>query len=246
MATMADTNDSLRYEWALAGLVAAAGRFIPLPLIHGILRSRAERWVVRRTAASCGLGHHDLDPLWGGDLGTQLARKILRAPLRLLLFPIRRIAAILSSVRGVPRDAVRPVLLGRAVATAIELGHLSPAQAPEERAARARELRDAFDRAYRHMDFHMLRAALADLMAATPALRVAVHERALALLGRDVPPEHMDCDSEETIDEVAAKLGGSELRELFERFDHELTEQLGVRAAPEEASASAVGAAVAR
>ncbi|MCA9657510.1 MAG: hypothetical protein KC486_04150 [Myxococcales bacterium] len=241
---MADMSETLRYEWALAGLVAAAGRFVPLPLVHGILRSRAERWVVRRTAASCGLGHHDLDPLWGGDLGTQLARKLLRAPLTLLLFPVRRIAAILSSVRGVPQDAVRPLLLGRAVATAIELGHLSPAQAPEERAARARELRDAFDRAYRHMDFYMLRAALADLMAATPGLRVAVHARALALLGRDVPPERMDCDSEATIDEVAAKLGGSELRELFERFDRELAEGLAAgEAAPDGARSPAVEAA---
>jgi hypothetical protein len=96
------------------------------------------------------------------------------------------------------------------------------------------------------MDFHMLRAALADLMAATPSLRVAVHQRALALLRRDVPPERMDCDSDEAIEEVTTKLGGSELRELFDRFDRELAEQLGVEEATAGEASAATVEAVAR
>ncbi|MEZ4380767.1 MAG: hypothetical protein R3A79_05440 [Nannocystaceae bacterium] len=244
---MANANDTLRYEWVLAGLVAAAGRFVPLPFVHGILRSRAERWVVRRTAVASGLGHHDLDPLWGGDLGAALVRKLLRAPLRLLLFPVRRIAAILSSARGVPRDAVRPVLLGRAVSIAVDLGQLTPAQAPEERRERARELREAFDRVYRNTDLHLLRAALADMMTRMPDLRVAVHARALELLGRELPPETMDCDSEATIDEVTGTLGGGELDAFFAAFDRELGELLvaGVATAPEPTRSAGAEAAAA-
>ncbi|MCA9720556.1 MAG: hypothetical protein H6713_20550 [Myxococcales bacterium] len=223
---MPSEHDGLRYEWVLAGLVAAAGRFVPLPFAHGVLRRRAERWAVRRTARARGLDRHDLNPLWGGDLSTELTRALLQLPLRLLLFPIRRVAVILSSAYGVPRDAVRPILLGRAVVVAIDDGHLAWGQPRAQRRARARALRVAFDHVYREMDFLVLRAALADMMANIPRLRVAVHERTLALLGRSRPSTGAGADAGEVATEVAAKLGGRELSALFAEFDRELRRAL--------------------
>jgi hypothetical protein len=91
------------------------------------------------------------------------------------LFPIRRLMRIAGAVRGTPRDTARPVLLGRAVARALDLGMLGTGTPAAERFTEARRVRDAFDRAFGTIDGDMLGAALGDLtrgrLVAPPRLR---------------------------------------------------------------------------
>ena len=85
---------------------------------------------------------------------------MLAVPRKLLLFPIRKYVAIFGSVRGVPNDVMRVVLLGRTVHRAIECGRLDGDGAPLHEDAVA--VRAAYDDAIRNQDLRLLRGALAD------------------------------------------------------------------------------------
>ena len=92
-----------------------------------------------------------------------MARTAFSLAGRLLLFPIRRFVRFATAMTGVPRDAMRPLLLGRTVHRAIELGLLSPATPADIRAVEARRVRSAFEAAFDGINRRVLRAALAEL-----------------------------------------------------------------------------------
>jgi hypothetical protein len=102
---------------------------------------------------------------------------VLAVPRAILLFPIRKYVAIFGSVRGVPNDVMRVVLLGRTVHRAIECGRLDGDGTPLHEDAVA--VRAAYDDAIRNQDLRLLRGALADGLSQGRGLtRAAVSVRA--------------------------------------------------------------------
>lgn len=116
-----DSNHSapstLLHHWVVAGIVSSSSRFIPVPFIDDIVRDQCRRYVVSRTLAA-----HDqrnsmgvLKPFYANEGGciAGCLGQLAMAPLKLLLFPIRKVIALVTSVRGVPLEIMRMVLLGR-------------------------------------------------------------------------------------------------------------------------------------
>ena len=153
-------STSLAYQSALAGLVSASGRFVPVPFVDDVIRQRCRKFVVSRALPSSqsDTQFDRLRPLYGDDHGwlAGCSGLLVRAPLKLLLFPIRKIIAITTSVRGVPLEVMRCVLLGRTVQ------RLAGSQTISRE--KAKYIRIAFDQTMRRMDFRALRAGLRDTL----------------------------------------------------------------------------------
>ena len=54
-------------QWAACGIVAAAARFVPVPMLDDVVRERAARVAVSRTLRAHGRNYSPelLEPLWG-------------------------------------------------------------------------------------------------------------------------------------------------------------------------------------
>ena len=90
-------SSSLLHHWVVAGIVSASSRFIPIPFVDDVVRDQCRRYVVSRTLAAheTELTTKDLKPFYdggGGCLGGCVGM-VVRAPLKLLLFPIRKVVA---------------------------------------------------------------------------------------------------------------------------------------------------------
>ena len=157
------TEPRLLTQWAVCGIAAAAARFVPVPLLDDVIRQRAAQLAVVRTLRVHGRAY-DADlvqALWAEReaQGSGLRRRIRKVSRRLLLFPVRKYAALFGAVRGVPTDVLRVVLLARSVERSLDRGALTvPDLVPQEAAA----LRRAVDEAFDEVDLRMLTAALAD------------------------------------------------------------------------------------
>ena len=161
-------------SWAVCGIAAAAARFVPVPLLDDVVRQRATRLAVGRTLRAHGrdVDLDALEPLWGerGAGGSRLRRHLRKVSRRLLLFPVRKYAALFGAVRGVPTDLLRVVLLARTVDRLLDRGAFSlPAGAGDE----ARTVRDAVDAAMLNVDLRLLTASLSDGLSSTRGLTAA-------------------------------------------------------------------------
>lgn len=116
----------LRYAWVSCAIAAAASRFVPVPLLDDLIRTRATRTAVGRTWAAHGRAHcpsaigilaDDSTTLWGG-----IARSAATAPLKLIFYPVRKVVRMLSAVRGVSGDLVGVLLLARSVDRCLAAG----------------------------------------------------------------------------------------------------------------------------
>ena len=110
-------SSTLLHHWVVAGIVSASSRFIPIPFVDDVVKDQCRRYIVSQTLAAheTELTTKDLQPFYdsgsgclAGCMGT-----LIKAPLKLLLFPVRKIIAIVTSVRGVPLEVTRSVLMGR-------------------------------------------------------------------------------------------------------------------------------------
>ena len=96
----------------LAGILYAAARFVPVPLLDDLLREQIQRWMVRRILPAT-LSRDGTRPLYAdqsGCLGGAL-RAIAWIPIKLLLFPVRKVLSVVLGVRWVSRD-IAEMLLG--------------------------------------------------------------------------------------------------------------------------------------
>jgi hypothetical protein len=237
-------------EWAACGIAAAAGRFVPVPLLDDVVKERATRLAVGRT-----LKAHDrhypvvsVRPLYG-DLDGPMAgarRAIAQVPRKVLLFPVRKVVRLVGAVTGVPSDVVRVLLLGRAVHRVLERGGLvvpgyagpgvpdpGRAQALE---AEARHVRLAFDAAIATTDLQVIGAAVADGLSQGRELAGEAAALARALLARvDDPADAVAADDEvlqravapgdalgDGADRVSAVLRRPELQGALAEFDRQL------------------------
>ena len=223
------TEPSLQTQWAVCGIAAAAARFLPVPLLDDVVRRWAARVAVVRTlrAHGSGLPAELVEALWEepDQARRGLRGRLGRVPKRLLLFPVRKYAAVFGAVRGVPNDVARVVLLARAVERRLELGALaSPERAPDE----AHALRRAVDAAVEGMDLRLLTAALSDGLSRSTGLAsaaVTLVRRRLADddLDAPVPADGALADGAQQVTEVLRR---PEIAALLDRFDAEVSHRL--------------------
>jgi hypothetical protein len=214
-------------SWAVCGIAAAAARFVPVPLLDDVIRERAARTAVLRTVRAHGraLQPEVLAPLWGDDephsRSSRLSRRLRTLPRRLLLFPVRKYAALFGAVRGVPTDLMRVVLLARTVDRLLARGALDGGSADESRTVRA-----AVDAALESIDLRLLAAGLSDGLSGVRGLSAAAVSLARRRFAdpddaepRPEEPDEADEPVAQGASAVTEVLDRPEIQELLERFD---------------------------
>ncbi|GAA5505834.1 hypothetical protein [Novipirellula caenicola] len=217
---MPDASSWLTHQWVVAGLVSSTARFIPIPFVDDLVRDQCRRFVVSRTLAA-----HDRSDLLGelkpyysnnggclpGCLGL-----LAKAPLKLLLFPLRKIVAMVTSIRGVPLEIMRTVLLGRTLDRYLKRDDMT---LNSELAAR---MRLAFEETFAHMDFRVLHAAMIDALASVSGWKSAAIAVATRVAGKE-EVEETEMQSNPKVDDGAERLeevlDRPETLELFSEFD---------------------------
>lgn len=229
--TSPEQTDWLQHQWVVAGVVAAAARFVPIPFFDDAIKTQCRRFVVARTLAASGslLSAGNLKPLYGepGGLLSRSLRAIAKAPLKLLLFPIRKVVLIATSIHGVPMEIMKTVLLGRTLRRLLSSGRIDP--------GRAEAVRLAFEDAFSRMDFRTVRAAISDSLRGVRSWRKPAVRMARNLFRRRRGPgETMPTDDqvERTADRVQQVLDQPETARLFEEFDGRFDQAYAARLAP--------------
>jgi len=213
----ADRTDWLQHQWLIAGIISSAARFVPIPFIDDAIRSQCRRFVVSRTlaASEASLLASELQPLYGGSTGCVEGcfGLVAKAPLQLLLFPIRKVASILTSVRGVPLEIMRMVLLGRTLRRQLAVGTVDPNQIAT--------MRLAFDESFSRMDFRVTRAAITDALRSVQNWKASAVESARTLSATPGGDDNLPADAkvQTTATKVQAALDRPETIKLFEEFD---------------------------
>ena len=223
------TEPFLQTQWAVCGIAAAAARFLPVPLLDDVVRRRAAQVAVVRTLRAHGrdLPSELVEALWEEPDGARrgLRGRLRGVPARLLLFPVRKYAAVFGAVRGVPNDVARVVLLARAVERRLQLGELvSYDRAPAEAAA----LRRAVDEAVDGMDLRLLTAALSDALSRSRGLPAAAEAFVRDRLGGGEPDSDVRADGAlaEGAAQVTEVLRRPEISSLLDEFDAQVDARL--------------------
>ena len=217
----------LVHQWTVAGLVASSARFIPIPFVDDLVREQCYRFVVSRTLAiQPDAGSMDDWKLYyttGGGCISGCVAKLLRAPLKLLLFPIRKIVTVLTSVRGVPLEIMRTVLLGRTLHRLIVDRDRPPT------AAEAAQMRRAFEEAFARMDFRIVRATMIDALRSVSGWKSAAIQMAKRIARTDQIDDEA-IRTEPSVEDGATRvqnvLERPETLELFAAFDRRFDETL--------------------
>ena len=221
------TETLLTTQWAVCGIAAAAARFVPVPLLDDVVRERSVQVAVVRTLRAHGRRDSSapFEALWEApDGGSSLRRRLRALPRRLLLFPVRKYAAVFGAVRGVPTDVMRVVLLARSLDRRLERGELAPSDRLAEDVG---ALRAAVDRAIDGMDLRLLTAALADGLSQGRGLTRSAVAFARRRTAADDPDT--DGDTELAPDGPLAE-GAERVTEVLRRpeiFDREVDAALG-------------------
>ena len=220
-------SSSLLHHWVVAGIVSASSRFIPIPFVDDVVRDQCRRYVVSQTLAAheTELSTQNLKPFYdggGGCLGGCMGM-VVRAPLKLILFPIRKLVAIVTSVRGVPLEVTRTVLLGRTLDR--YLREQKVVDSPEYLA----KMRTAFEQSFKRMDFRIVRAAIGGALSGIGDWKSGATESAKAVAGpKDAEQDGLDTteDVEAGANKVEEVLERPETRSLFAEFDQRFDESL--------------------
>lgn len=208
------TNSWLAVHWTAAGIVSAAARFVPIPFVDEKIQRRCRRYVVEKTLASSEsqLTIEDLEPLY--DPSGSILAAIFRVPTKLLLFPVRKLAKIVTSIRGVPIEVLNVYLLGRTLHR-----YLSPETKLEAKSAES--FQKVFDKAFRQIDLRIARAAISDVLASISEWKSGAQETAAEVHReqRLQPSDAQISKVEESAQKVSQTLDQPETQLVFQRFD---------------------------
>jgi hypothetical protein len=143
-------------------LLYFAARQVPVPLLDDVLRTQVAAYMVKHTVRKAGLSvpSEQLAPLFEKDEHWAVGCLwwMFKLPLKLLLFPIRKVTNLLFAVRHLGKDFAEILLLGEVIDRAVVDGDLKAEGAATEEAqlARSRRYRRAFDRALAETDTTLL------------------------------------------------------------------------------------------
>jgi hypothetical protein len=211
-------------QWAVCGIAAAAARFVPVPMLDDVVRAQAVRVAVSRTLRAHGRDYPAglLEPLWDDPegRGAGMGRRLKSLSLRVLLFPVRKYAAVFGAVRGVPNDVMRVLLLARTVDRRLTGGELAGPD-PDRLHEHARHVRAAVDEAIDGVDLRLLTAALADGLSQGRGLTAAAVAYARRWSTRPdsepvLEPEGAVAEGAQRVTEVLRR---PEIARLLEDFD---------------------------
>ena len=220
-------SSTLLHHWVVAGIVSASSRFIPIPFVDDVVKDQCRRYIVSQTLAAheTELTTKDLQPFYdsgsgclAGCMGT-----LIKAPLKLLLFPVRKIIAIVTSVRGVPLEVTRSVLMGRTLDR--YLSQQKIVATPEYMA----KMRKAFKASFKRMDLRIVRAGIADALTGIGGWKSGAMKSAKAVAGpKDAEEDGLDAteDVEAGANKVEEILQQPEMLRLFVAFDQRFDESL--------------------
>ncbi|PAY17566.1 hypothetical protein CKO51_21120 [Rhodopirellula sp. SM50] len=221
------TKAWLTHQWVAAGIVSAASRFIPVPFVDDLVRSRCRRFVVSRTLAAYEQEAmlDDLKPFYDADRGlfSGAISQAAKVPLKLLLFPVRKAISIATSVRGVPLEVMRTVLLGRTLERYLKTEQLSG------RVEQATRMNSAFEQSFKRMDFQVIKATISDTLSGVGGWQAAAMKSAKRVLeSEDATAKEIESEPEVDIgaNEVQAVLDRPETLQLFAQFDQRFDEAM--------------------
>lgn len=224
LALASDARTRTHRLLAVCALLFAAARFAPLPLLDDILRARIRKAMVERLLALAGgaLGADHVEPLWhdASGCGAGCLSLLWKLPLKLLLFPIRKLLSIIGAAHHLARDVTEALLYGRAVKRALAVGLLPAEASPAELHARATAVRAAFDGAFLGADLAAVRGALGAALGRVPGLpRAALREvRAFAAKSRPDAEAH-DATVTAGASVIEEVLGRPEVQRAVADFD---------------------------
>lgn len=223
----------------VCGLLASAARLVPVPLLDDVLREKALQLMVSRTLVAAGrtYGSAAVGPVYGDTRGcfAGCLMMILTAPLKLLLFPLRKLLGWVMTAKNLSHDLGEAILLGRALDRVLGGGRL-PNDAPRAALhADALRIRHAYENATAGSDLTILRGVLTSALRSVRGLPRATL-RALRNLRRQ--PEGADPTAglssedkakvETGVERVLAALQTDEMRAFLEGFDRTFDENLRV------------------
>lgn len=216
-----------RSVWACA-LLSAAARFAPLPFVDDLIIGRIQRHLVASALERHGRALHrrDVAPLYEDPLGCfdGCLALLVKLPLALLLFPIRKIWGIVKAVRGFSKDVADTLLLARCIDRSLERHMMLDGTSPDQLAREARAVRLAHFEALAGTDLELLRGTLQGVLRRTGAPRLA--QRLLQQVrrqDREVEAPEALVGSDPELDANTAELDRAlqqdELQALFIAFD---------------------------
>ena len=126
------TSSGITSQWIIAGIISSSARFIPIPFLDDLIQNRCRRFAVKAAidAHQVDIELSSLEPYFGNPSGCLAGclGLVLKAPITLLLFPFRKLVAVLTSVRGVPLEVMRVYLLGRTLDRYLSDGRFGQAE----------------------------------------------------------------------------------------------------------------------
>lgn len=224
----ASFTSGIAYQWIIAGIISASARFIPIPFLDEIVQNRCRRYTVKTTVEThaLGLDLSTLEPYYTASAGYFVGclGMFLRLPLKLLLFPFRKIIAVATSFRSVPLEIMRTYLLGRTLDRYLSNGSFGQRENSLriDDLAYAVRMRSAFEQSFARMDMHVLLSAMQDatcgfreLMAAAFVGLKSIFERENKSAKTFVAETKVKAEASK----VQQSFSRAEMVALFEKFD---------------------------
>lgn len=223
----------------VCGLLASAARLVPVPLLDDVLRDKARQLLVSRTLRASGrtYGSARVGPLYGDSGGCMKGCLLFLVllPIKLILYPIRKILTYVMAVKHLAGDLAEAVLLGRALDRVLEAGRLAQGTPSEKLQAEAALLRHAFDNAIAGTDLRILQSVLVTALRSVSGLpRAALRAlRGLRKKGDDADPtEGLSAGDKQKVEAASARvmsaLDTPEVRAFLERFDRTFDENVRI------------------
>jgi hypothetical protein len=225
----------------VCGLMASAARLVPVPLLDDILREKAIHLLVARTLRQHGrtFRSKNVAPLYGDPRGCMhgCLTALVWVPVKLLLFPIRKILTWVMAAKNLARDLSEAVLLGRILDRALVAGRLPVDASPDALHAEADLMRRAFDNAVQGTDMTLLRGLLRQAVKGVSGLpRAAMHAaRALRRSDDDASDdltEGLAASDRAKVDagarQISSALATPEATAFLDAFDARFDENLAI------------------
>lgn len=222
-----------------AGIFYAAARFTPIPLLDDLLRERVAGWMVRNTLPHT-IPNGAIQPLFASSDGCLkgCASAVFWVPIKLLLFPIRKLVNLALAVHWVSRDLAEILLLGRVIDHAQQAGVFHEARDAGDLARESTRLRRAFDAAMKDTDTRVLRTLIAASLGPLRDVIVAAL-RTLRLFRKadaEAAPAPTSDDQpiiEASVSRVERLMNQPDIRAFLSRFDARVLAHLEATSEPQ-------------